>query len=148
MKIFTFTSDAFLGHWELEYDVNGFLRNCTNESKMTDPQYMWLSKHFPIHEHQLPDIVGKTGRVTEITDLSFDMFWERFGNKQAKVNAQNAWKKLSKAEKVKAVEGIHPYNYHLQINTHLTKMLPASYLNGKRFLDEWPHQQKIRKQKG
>jgi len=144
MKIFTFTGDTFAGHWEFEYDVNGFLARALNESKMEDKQYEWLSRHFPIHEHMLPTIITKTSRVTEITDLSFEMFWERFGNKQAKVNAQNAWKKLSKVEKIKAVEGITPYNYHLQINTHLTKMLPASYLNGKRFMDEWPHQQKAR----
>lgn len=144
MKIFTFTADTFAGHWEFEYDINGFLKRAVNESKMEDKQHLWLSKHFPIHEHLLPDLVTKTSRVTEITDLSFDMFWERYGNKQARVNAQNAWKKLSKADKVKAVEGIQPYNYHLQINTHLSKMLPASYLNGKRYLDVYPHQRKKR----
>lgn len=120
---------------EFKYDLNGHLTNFKIlEGELNESQEAWLFSHrFPYQEKKM-DIM-KTVDYFEVTesdpDLSFDAFWTAYGYKLGKkVQAQNAWNRLSKGERIAALAGIKPYdNYLKRHNGGIAKAYPASYLN-------------------
>ena len=120
---------------EFNYDLNGLLIAFKIlEGELNEKQQAWLFCHrFPYQEQQME--VMKTVEWFEVTesdpDLSFDAFWTAYGYKLGKkVQAQNAWNKLSKGERIAALAGIKPYdNYLKRRNNSIAKAYPSSYLN-------------------
>lgn len=65
---------------------------------------------------------------------TFDDFYNAYGNKKKRIEAERAWKKLDTEEKIAAVEAIPAFDKSLP--DYHDKPLPASYLNGKRWTDD------------
>lgn len=74
--------------------------------------------------------------VTEIKrEITFEMFWDRYNHKTVggKIEADKAWKKLSKVDQMEAYDYIAYYESQLKLNP-VPKLYAASYLNKKRWI--------------
>lgn len=70
-------------------------------------------------------------QYTEIgLDITFDMFWERYGYKTDKALAMEAWQKMSKDDQVKAYNFIPRYNSQLK-SSGLARKYAVRYLKHK-----------------
>lgn len=95
-------------------------------------KYVRDKAHFDIW---LKDHKKSTTKVRALTiDLSFDTFYEQYDNKQGKKAAENAWKRLSKEDKAKALDYISTYNNKLA-RSGVAKKYPATYINQKTWED-------------
>ena len=72
-----------------------------------------------------------------LTDPTFELFWREYPRKTEKANAEKSFGRLSKADKVAAIQGAA---YHAQSNPQWRnpKLIPhgTTFLNRKRWLDE------------
>lgn len=66
-------------------------------------------------------------------DITFAMFWEKYAHKIGKVEAEKSWNKLSKKDQQEAFNYISAYESFRKNASH-SKLLPASYLNNKRWV--------------
>lgn len=73
-------------------------------------------------------------KVTKVNrEITFDMFWDAYAYKSSgKQEAENAWKKLSKEDRLSAFDYIPVYEGLLKLNP-VSKLYAASYLNKKRW---------------
>lgn len=132
--------------WQFRYDMGGNLLGFDIlEGRLSVRQLKWLFSggNFPATE-----IVMKTGWIPKLRknfeisvgepDLSFDAFWNAYANKVGKKKmAENSWKKLGKAIRIKALLGIRKYDNHLRLNPGIAKAHPSTYLNQEYWENEW-----------
>lgn len=72
---------------------------------------------------------------------SFDAFWDRFGNKTAKANAQKAWSKLRSDDRIAAFDASLGWLSKWQSrHPGASPLHPATFLNNRRWEDEQPQQ--------
>ena len=69
-------------------------------------------------------------------DLSFEIFWEAYGNKKDRKHSLSAWNRLSKKDKKAALDGIQPYKDDCK-RCDRTMKYPATYLNGRTWEDDF-----------
>jgi hypothetical protein len=138
---YTVKGKNFDNIWLFKYNLNGFLKAfILEEGTLTKTQQTWLfnAEHFPYTESQMQRF-GKFKNI-EVTkgepDLSFESFYKAYNYAVGKKNAQNAYKKLSKADKIKAIASIKAYEGFL-FRKKIPKAYPATYLNQRRFDDEF-----------
>jgi len=93
-------------------------------------------KHMP-QQCQLEPEPELRIEVDKSTSCSFDEFWKVWPNKSSKPAARRAWKKLSRADQ-KTVIGCAAswFKAWRKQNPDCSPILPASFLNGERWLDE------------
>ncbi len=130
--------------WVFKYHLNGDLYSFTIlDGKLSQRQARWLfmEGNFPVIEKMIGDWQLKLKANFEITigfpDISFEAFWEAYAHKTRKAETREDWKKLTDADKIKALEGIRRYNNHLRLNTWKTKVDPNRYLKKRRWEDEF-----------
>lgn len=106
------------------------LRTFKVTGEMTTEQFDYLIQRFPAYESVMEK--WKTLKafkvVQESKPVSFDDFYEAYGNKTGKKAAQNSWKRMSKANQLLAFQYINRYKFKLNPGTALK--YPATYLNG------------------
>lgn len=74
---------------------------------------------------------------TKAPVYGFEAFWAKVPNKVGKANAEKAWKKISSADRAIAAEKVQAfYDWFKANHRDATPLHPATYLNGKRWLDE------------
>lgn len=136
--------DGFI--WQFKYHLNGDLYSFTIlEGKLNDNQVKWLfeSCNFPAIEVLMKTRwMVKLKKNFEITigepDLSFEAFWNAYNNKVGKKKmAENTWNKLSKANKIKALQAISSYNKYLSRKPGIDKAHATTYLNQEYWENEW-----------
>jgi len=66
-------------------------------------------------------------------EISFEMFWDRYGYKVDKEPARKSWLKLSPTEQIQAYDFIPTYESQLK-QSQLAKKYPVTYLNKKTFI--------------
>lgn len=128
--------------WEFKYDLKGVLKDFKLlEGELNEQQQTWLfhKARFPYYENSMKSwqkaiknfevIVGKP-------DLDFTTFYNLYRYKVGKLEAQRAWKKLNKADQLKAIKQIKAYEGFLH-RKRIEKVHPATYLNKRRFDDEF-----------
>lgn len=78
-------------------------------------------------------------KVEVIPDsLTFQDFWDLFGNKVGKkVKAEQLWKLLPEAEKREAIIGIKRYKNWLIQNPNVQMLYPETFLSQKRWENEY-----------
>ncbi len=139
MQNYSLTSDRFSGEILFTYNENDELYCLEIRAQLTQEQWAWLYEHLPIKFIQLQEMIkvkGSTMKVTQIEpDLSFERFYKLYNYKVGKKEAENAWNRLSKANKVKAIAAIRKYEQWLS-KSSIAKLYPATYLNQERFNDE------------
>jgi len=136
MRKFSLTSPAFTGEMIFGYDAEGVLKFYENNAELKTEHLIWLSRNFPFDLSDLINITKK-GTIREITDLSFEKFWELYDYKLSKIQAIKAWEKLNELDKLLAIEHIKRYTYYLKTNTNIAKLNAATYLNKRRFEDKY-----------
>lgn len=126
------TGRKFKGKLLFELDQAGVVRQFTNEAELTPDQIQWLSTNFPMTIEKINEM-WRQGMITPKlieADLSFDNFMDSYNYRVGKKEAERFWDKLSKADKLIALDNIDPYDYFVKIKG-IDKMYPASYLNPK-----------------
>lgn len=90
---------------------------------------------------------GKGSRSEDLLSLcsddapSFEAFWDRFGNKTAKANAQKAWSKLKTDDRIAAFDASLGWLSKWQSrHPGASPLHPATFLNNRRWEDEQPQQ--------
>lgn len=136
MNKYVLEYDGFEGSMCFDYDEHERLRKFETNMLMTDKQLQYFNRNFPVVEGLLNNIVGDKGRLTLVSNLTFDTFWDKFAHKANKKQAENAWKNLSKEKKVKAMVALPKYKYYQRISGK-AHLLASSYLNGERYLDDY-----------
>ncbi len=131
--------------WVFKYELNGYLKSFKMlDGILDDRQVAWLFQkgNFPYIETIVQSWMKGAMRLHfDISigqpDTSFDAFWNAYGNKVHKIQAQKEWKKIKEADRIKALDGIRRYNNHLRQNTWKNKMDAQRYLKEKGWEDEY-----------
>lgn len=134
MQEFIFTSDFFSGSIRFGY-VNGILEQFENNANLNDIQINHLSTHFPIRMELLDALKGNSGTIKEITDLSFEAFWNKYEYKVDRQQAETYYNKMSKPDKLAAISGISKYKYRCKLK-NTAMIYPVRYLRNRRWEDE------------
>jgi len=139
MQNFSLTSERFSGEILFTYNEACELDCFEIRAEITSEQRDWLYQHLPTTLTQLQqflNVKGSTMKVTQIEpDLSFERFYRLYNYKVGKKEAEKAWERLSKANKVKAIAAIRKYEQWLG-KSSVAKLYPATYLNQERYNDE------------
>jgi hypothetical protein len=109
-----------------------------NNANLTQIQIetLYYPGNFPLHIDKMPNLLGNNlGKLEEVTEITFDRFWEEYGYKKGKVRAQAEWNKLPFDEHVMAIAKIKPYKFACQTHNH-EMIYPERYLKHKRYTDE------------
>jgi len=133
---YAITSPLLDGCITLEYErETGMIVQATFDFAMKRDQAQWLSAHFPTHSSMADKLVNiLKGTVTKYDAVpTFAEFYNRYGNKVGKKEAETAWKKLTDRERVDAT--MHISKYKQSIKGWQDMLMPASYLSKKRFMD-------------
>ncbi|MGA0556552.1 hypothetical protein ACO2Q8_07875 [Larkinella sp. VNQ87] len=64
-------------------------------------------------------------------EVTFDQFWDAYGLKVNRKEAEKAWEKLTLEQRHRAFESIPSYNYFLMTRTNQNRMYPDTWLRGK-----------------
>lgn len=130
--------------WEFKYDMDGSLVSFKIlEGKLSGKQIDWLfsTGNFAANENVMKNVwMLKLKANFEISvgepDLSFETFYNVYGNKIKKTKAEAAWKKLRKADKILALQKIKSYKGYLK-RKQVAQMNPEAYINQKRWEDDF-----------
>ena len=103
-----------------------------------------LNTHGVINEDSLPkESKGKENKVkkkkVKVEDEGFDEFWDNYPRKDDKKKAFTAFKRLTKDNKAKCIEGVKVYVKSLTANGVSDRKLiklPTTYINGENWNDE------------
>lgn len=129
-----FTSNTFQGFLKFGYDAEGVLVKFENNAMLDDIQLRYLSVNFPFAQDELPVKLNK-GKIVECTDLSFERFWEEYGYKVDKIQAEKYYKKMPDNEKAKAIGAIKRYKFDCK-KANRDMVYPIRYLRNMRYMDE------------
>lgn len=141
MKKYILTSDKFTGEVTFGFDAAGFLVHFDNQAEFTEQQHEWL-----LSDHRFPKTLAwlfalqkvVKGEITEVPeDLSFDVFWERYGRKINRKRCEPMWRKMSDVDKMAAIANIKPYEQYLERTGYRGKADPENYLKREYFATEW-----------
>lgn len=138
MKQLIITIEKIEGQLELEYDSNGVLRALKNDlNGLTETQLKYVAGNFGSEEmlQRAKEQMGTTLKVQEMQrEVSFEEFYAKYNYKKKKLEAERAWKRMSKSVRWQAYNYIGAYESDL-IRHPRGKMYPATYLNQKPWLD-------------
>lgn len=138
MKKYVLTSQLFAGAVTFWYNDLDLLVYYHNEGEMSEKQHVWLLKHMPRELVEL-DALRQTvkGSIEELPpDLSFDTFWDVYDKKINRKRCEPMWKKLSDADKMKALAVIKKYDAYCQ-RTGVGKAHPDNFMSKEYYLVDW-----------
>ena len=137
---YTITGTKFEGTITFTYDLSGWIINFSvDEAELSDEQRKWLFTRFPFVEHQIktfettPNFQIEKGEP----DLSFEAFWNVYGIKQKRIVTEKLWNKLSKSDRMAAIQAVRKYNNWLARQNGIAKQLPDTFIRQKRWLDDF-----------
>lgn len=137
MRRYAVTSPNFEGEMIFGYDSEGVLKYYENNAELQTEHLIWLSRNFPFSDVDLPKIV-KTGKIKEITDLSFERIWKDYAFKVGnKARAEKLWYKLSESERIAVFESLSKYKYYLRTHQGLMQAYLETYLSQRRWENEF-----------
>ena len=135
---YTLTGTTFEGTIVFKFDLNGDLALfAIDGASLSEAQKKWLYRRVPLEERYMQAFYNskKFKIVKGDIDLSFESFYNTYGNKVHKVEAEGLWNKMGTAHKLKALAGIRGYNKYLS-RTGLAKANPARYLRKRYYEDD------------
>lgn len=109
-------------------------------------QLNYLQRNIPTiledDEKQMADLIGATKGKIEITaadfNVSFEVFWDLYGYKRHKKDAEKLYNRLSYADKVTCLMSIKPYHaYRKRKGAWMEQMLPDTYISKREFETDW-----------
>lgn len=114
---------------------NGVLEFFENNAELSTGQIDYFEHNFPVRLENLQLIKGETGDLLEVTDLSFDTFWDKYGHKVDRIQAEKYWDRMGNEEKLYAICGIAKYKYRCKLK-NIAMIYPIRYLRNRRWEDE------------
>jgi hypothetical protein len=144
MKELIITSEQFVGEVRVLYgEQNELLKIDFTQGDLTPSQKHKLKTRvaplFESIEKQVEYFDSKTVRIV-LGDHQVDFerdFWQPYGKKINKARCLKDWDKLSKADKLAAVNGLKTYKNHLKLNTWKNQADPENYLKRQMWQNEW-----------
>jgi hypothetical protein len=137
MKKYTLTMNQVSGEIGFTYNAESILVEYKCTANISETQQIWLFENMPFHEHKIQAIKKQISTASKLicedVNISFDMFYERYGLKVGKKEAQNAWKRMSKAKQIQAYYYIETYLSRLKMG--VGQRYPATYLNSEPWND-------------
>lgn len=136
MTKYILSSPKLAGSINLRYNEFNKLMAVEFSGDLTDVQYRWFLEKLPILESGLNELTTKSTIkiIKEVEEVTFEDFYEAFGNKEGRQKAQHVWDRMPKNDQVKAYMYIGRYNTKLKV-AGTAKAYPATYLNQKRWED-------------
>ena len=135
MAEYIFTSKLFKGQILFGFDEQDTLVKFINEAELTDEQIKYLTHNFPFTLSDLHKILGKSGKIEELIDVTFENFWERYDKKVNKKRCEQLWFKLTEADRQVCLSKIQRYKNYCKMNNRITKD-PDTYLRNRSWEDE------------
>lgn len=142
MRRFILTSPLITGSVELLYTEPGIIAKVDFTAAAPAPGIiknllMRLSQHYT-----LPDmeklIEGTQASIVETDfEISYKMFWDAYDKKINNKRCEALWEKLSKANQLKAWQGVAAYKKFLAANTWRKQADPEKYLREQYWENEW-----------
>lgn len=128
----------------ISFWLDNSLESIAFDIKCTAKQKTWACDIVPLAEKEDGAIdeymtnLKKSGVPIELVppDLSFQTFWDAYGIKQNRHRAEKIWKKMSDADKVKALLHI-PKLKAYRLKMGYGPLHADSYLRDKRYNDEY-----------
>lgn len=140
MRDISLTSDRFSGEIIFRFNEADELNAFEILATLTPVQRTWLYQNLPVAYPELVSMTkakDSTMRIAEIEpDLSFERFWKEYNYKVGKKEAESAWKRLTKGDKVKAIQMISKYKKWVAAKG-IEVAYPATYINKERYHDEF-----------
>jgi hypothetical protein len=131
------TSKLFDGNIIFEYSDDEVFVTVENNAKLSVEQLLAFRNCFPIHVATLNIYKEQSGMCIRLLNenITFDMFYEEFGRKEAKQDAMKRWEKMKPIDQQRAFAYIKRYKSILARTPGREQLLPASYL-GKRLWED------------
>ena len=136
MNHYNLTS-TYEGVVQLAYDEQGRLILLDmRDAVLSDPQVKYFQMHTPLAEGDLLAWAKKSKITADmvVEDLTFDKFYESYPVKEARKKAEQVWKKLPDAERMKAYKYL-PTLHRKKAITGQHYPHPTTYLNQQRWND-------------
>jgi hypothetical protein len=135
MKKFVLTG-KFDGRILVWYQDGVLVKISYEEAVMTEKQRVWFKAAVAVNEEGLMESLGGHFVVVEeFEEVQFIDFYKAFDNKVGKIRAEGVWKRMSKADQLKAYMYIPRYKTWLKTNPGVGQLHPVTYLNAKRWED-------------
>lgn len=130
--------------WRFSYHIDGSLHSFeVLEGMFTAKQAKWLFEggRFP-YKIEVIEIwkkhLKKNFEIEEaLPSYTFEVFYNMYGNKTTKKQSADYWKKMKESDRIKAIQGIRKYNFHLQRHSWKQKKDPIRYLKHRTYEDEY-----------
>ena len=141
MKKLICTAKGYEGELVVIYGPDGMLLLFDVQgTNMAASQVDYFKRHCPTVISKVDEFKSQFNTLTVVEegyDITFEMFWERYGRKVHANRCEPLWKKLSVGDRVKAFTGILAYDRHLSTNTWKSKADPEAYLKKRYWETEW-----------
>lgn len=130
---FVLTSTAWAGQIVLEYNEAGLLLESNlKDAELSEQQHLWFLRNIPRELAELQVLIAKvqSAKLTPVPEtITFDMFWDRYGEKlrSSRKKALTKWNRMSEADRAKAFLFIKKYENSMQ--AWQNKMYAETYLN-------------------
>ena len=135
MTKYILTNPKFTGCINLMFNEFNKLSRIEFDGDLNDKQYSYILAFMPITETGIEEIRKTFKVVKEVEEITFDDFYEAFGNKVGRLKAETVWNRMPKFDQVKAYMYITRYKTWLKTNSGVAQLHPTSYLNAKRWED-------------
>lgn len=132
------THSNITGRIILWFDNNtGQLTRADFEAELSIKQINFFKSAFPMHDSTLEAYGTQYKFAVRMLDetVTFADFYETYGRKEKKIDAEAAWNSLSPLERQLAVAYKTRYDRILQLSTKRERMLLGTYLRARMWLD-------------
>ncbi|MBV6442724.1 MAG: hypothetical protein EPGJADBJ_04446 [Saprospiraceae bacterium] len=120
------------------YGENGLLRSLDfGDQLLGEEAVRFCYARIPCTELELSELAYNCLIEPVPTDLSFNAFWEQYGNKQNKDRAYKFWTALPDADRIAALRAIRRYNQYLAQKPGIEKKYPDTWLKNRCWTDEY-----------
>lgn len=128
MKRFIFSSPKFNGSAVFEFNLQGLLCLMKIEGSISEEQHRWILDNAPIRIEKLTTYKTIKGAqlLEEKVEITFEMFYEKYGYKRDKKKAITCWNRMKEADRIAAYYYIQTYLTTLKPGISIK--LPVSYL--------------------
>ena len=139
MKKYILTAPKMTGAITVGFDVHSYVVFYHNEADLDERQKRWLLNNFPFTEQHLTKLKELlNGQLEEVaTEITFEVFWEKYGKKINKKRCEAVWKKMTDTQKAHAVLNIWVYDRYLTRTGFRAKVDPEKYLGSEYYLNDW-----------
>lgn len=131
-KQYSLTSKAFTGEVILEFNEQGSLiRYDASKAELDANQLNFIAMRLPGNVDDIKQLLGSSGtaKLTEIiSEVTFDMFWNRYNDKvrSSKKKAEIKWHKMKRTDQIKAFQFI--IKYEMNMAPGISKKYAETYL--------------------